>query len=87
MDKYDRRHYGTMTSLITTTTSAQRYVHTHSTAPRVRDFIADGGIVIYKCGVYTFARLQDSNRLSRMSVDNYEVVSMVRGYRVPFPSG
>ena len=31
---------------------------------------------------HIFARLQDNNRLSRMSVDNYKVESMVRGYHV-----
>ena len=31
---------------------------------------------------YILARLQDNNCLSRMSVDNYEVESMVCGYQV-----
>ena len=55
---------------------------THSTAPHVRDFIVDGGIVVYNCGVYTFARLQDNNRLNRTSVNNYEVESIVCNYHV-----
>ena len=69
LDKYDRRlwyhdainnNHNIDTVVRTCILTAQRLVF---------DFIVDGRIVFYNCGVYmAFARLQNNNHLSRMGV-------------------